>query len=200
MSPARIRASHTDRERVVDALRAAVEDGRLDIAEFEERADRVYRARTLGELPGAVADLLPPDRQPIRMDQAPPTALFSARRRAGRWVVRPNEAALAVGATLELDLCDALLMRDHVRLTAVSVFGRIEITVPEGVEIRMRGRSLLALRRSAVRPPRRGDPPVLEIAGFSLLGAVRVRTPRRRGLLGRRRGPLAQLRQRRGGA
>ncbi|QBI52508.1 DUF1707 SHOCT-like domain-containing protein [Streptomonospora litoralis] len=193
LSPARIRASDSDRERVAAALRAAVEDGRLDPAEFEERADRVYRARTLGELPPVLTDLLAPDQQPIRVDETPLAALFSPLRRSGRWVVRPRESALAVGATLELDLSDALLMRERVELTAVSVFGRIEVTVPEGVRVHIRGRSLLARRSSAVRAPRGGDAPVLEVSGLSLLGSVRIRTARRRGRLRRGRGRRTAL-------
>ncbi|MDA0566003.1 DUF1707 domain-containing protein [Streptomonospora sp. S1-112] len=178
-TPARLRASNADRERVVEALRAAAADGRLDLAEFEERVDRVYRARTLGELPAALADLLPPDRQPLQLDERPLVAMFTTLRRAGRWVVRPTEPAAAVGGTLELDLREALLVRGHVRMPVLCVFGRVLITVPEGVEVRMRGRSLLGRRTTAVRPPRRADAPVLEVSGFSLLGTVRVRPPRR---------------------
>ncbi|GAB3462594.1 hypothetical protein GCM10027570_49180 [Streptomonospora sediminis] len=191
LPPARIRASDSDRERVIGVLRSAVEDGRLDLVEFEDRADRVYRARTLGDLPPVVADLVAADKQPIRLDDSPLVALFSGLRRSGRWVVRARESALAVGASVDLDLREALLMRDHVELTAVSVFGRIYVTVPDGVEVRVRGRSVLALRRSLVRAPRRGDAPVLEISGFSLFGLVRVRSPRRRSRLPWGRGPAA---------
>ncbi|PZT70490.1 hypothetical protein DN402_14585 [Streptomyces sp. SW4] len=50
-------ASHADRERAVDVLRAGYGEGRLDHAEFEKRVARAYGARTVGELALVVADL-----------------------------------------------------------------------------------------------------------------------------------------------
>jgi anaerobic selenocysteine-containing dehydrogenase len=45
----------------------------------------------------AIADLLPPDQQPIRLDPQPVLGLFSSLTRKGRWVAMPGEhvAALA---------------------------------------------------------------------------------------------------------
>ncbi len=54
-----LRASDADRDRIHQVLAAAFGDGRLDQVEFEERTDVVVRARTLGELPAVVGDLLP---------------------------------------------------------------------------------------------------------------------------------------------
>ncbi|MHB9859760.1 DUF1707 and DUF4190 domain-containing protein [Streptomyces sp. YIM S03343] len=50
-------ASHADRERAVDVLRAGYGEGRLDQPEFEKRVSRAYTARTVGELALLVADL-----------------------------------------------------------------------------------------------------------------------------------------------
>ncbi|MFV0134245.1 DUF1707 and DUF4190 domain-containing protein [Streptomyces sp. HMX87] len=50
-------ASHADRERAVDVLRAGYGEGRLDHSEFEKRVARAYAARTVGELALLVADL-----------------------------------------------------------------------------------------------------------------------------------------------
>jgi hypothetical protein len=54
-----LRASDADRDRIHQVLAAAFGDGRLDRTEFEDRTDLVVRARTLGELPAVVEDLLP---------------------------------------------------------------------------------------------------------------------------------------------
>lgn len=56
---AALRASHADRELVLQELSAAYADGRLDPTEFEERSDAVAAARTLGDLPPLLADLVP---------------------------------------------------------------------------------------------------------------------------------------------
>lgn len=53
-----LRASDLDRDLVRGVLVAAYADGRLDRAEFDERSDTVGAARTLGELPAIVADLV----------------------------------------------------------------------------------------------------------------------------------------------
>jgi uncharacterized membrane protein len=50
-------ASHADRERAVDVLRAGFAEGRLQQAEFDRRVARAYEARTVGELSLLVADL-----------------------------------------------------------------------------------------------------------------------------------------------
>ncbi|MCZ9346143.1 DUF1707 domain-containing protein, partial [Streptomyces sp. TRM76130] len=50
-------ASHAERERAVDVLRAGYAEGRLEHAEFEKRVAGAYGARTVGELATLVADL-----------------------------------------------------------------------------------------------------------------------------------------------
>jgi len=53
-----LRASDADRDRVIDVLRAAVADGRLDPAEFDERLDAALAARTIDALVPLTADLI----------------------------------------------------------------------------------------------------------------------------------------------
>ncbi|UOE22208.1 DUF1707 and DUF2154 domain-containing protein [Thermobifida halotolerans] len=185
--PERLRASDADRERVLAVLREAVEDGRLDLEEFQERSDRVHAARRLGDLVGITADLLPPDAQPLRLDVTPVSALFGNDRRTGRWVVPARQLVLSLFGTAEVDLRDALLTRDRVEMTASTVFGRIVIRVPEGLEVRVRGWSFLGRRTASVRPSPLRDAPVLEVDGFSLFGSLRVSAPRGRRWLGRGR-------------
>ncbi|THA25158.1 DUF1707 domain-containing protein [Streptomyces sp. RKND-216] len=52
-----LRASDDDRERVVAELGDHLAAGRLDTAEFDERASSAYAARTLGELDVLMTDL-----------------------------------------------------------------------------------------------------------------------------------------------
>jgi hypothetical protein len=54
-----LRASDADREVIHGVLAEAFADGRLDRAEYDERSAAVLAARTLGELPPVVADLVP---------------------------------------------------------------------------------------------------------------------------------------------
>lgn len=52
-----MRASDGDRERVVQALQEQVGEGRLTLAEFEERSGEAYEAKTVGELRKLTDDL-----------------------------------------------------------------------------------------------------------------------------------------------
>jgi hypothetical protein len=56
---ASLRASDRDRDVVLRVLAEAYADGRLTREEYDERADVAGRARTLGELPPLVTDLVP---------------------------------------------------------------------------------------------------------------------------------------------
>ncbi|MEW2381182.1 DUF1707 domain-containing protein [Micromonospora sp. NPDC047707] len=55
-----MRAADADRQAVADRLRAAVDEGRLDLHEYDERLQQAYTARTYGELDALLADLPAP--------------------------------------------------------------------------------------------------------------------------------------------
>jgi hypothetical protein len=57
MAEESLRASHEDRDRVVDLLRVAAGDGRLTSDELDERLERALLARTYGELAALTEDL-----------------------------------------------------------------------------------------------------------------------------------------------
>src|SRR5487761_143164 len=52
-----LRASHDDRDRVVDLLRVAAGDGRITAEELDERVEAALTARTYSELSVLVSDL-----------------------------------------------------------------------------------------------------------------------------------------------
>jgi hypothetical protein len=57
-----LRASDAEREQHAELLREHAAQGRLTVDELDERLDRVYAARTLGELVPIVGDLPAPER------------------------------------------------------------------------------------------------------------------------------------------
>jgi len=87
-------ASHADRERAVDVLRAGFGEGRLMRDEFDKRVARAYQARTMGELALLVADLpqgpVPVAPAPPAVPQAVPATFLPA--------PRPSANGKAVGA------------------------------------------------------------------------------------------------------
>src|SRR5690349_4882465 len=55
--PALLRVSHADRDRMVEILRDAAADGRLELDELEERVERALTARTFADLEPLAQDL-----------------------------------------------------------------------------------------------------------------------------------------------
>ncbi|WP_236796752.1 DUF1707 domain-containing protein [Amycolatopsis sp. GM8] len=56
-TPSRIRASDAERERIATRIQKASSEGRLTLAETEQRLGEVYAATYVDELAGFVADL-----------------------------------------------------------------------------------------------------------------------------------------------
>ncbi|MEU6082091.1 DUF1707 and DUF4190 domain-containing protein [Streptomyces sp. NPDC047108] len=52
-----MRASHADRERTIDVLKAGFAEGRLSQEEYEQRLTRAHHAQTYGQLQTLVSDL-----------------------------------------------------------------------------------------------------------------------------------------------
>ena len=67
---AQLRASDADRQAVVEQLRTYVAEGRLTMAEFEERSSATYASRTYGDLWRVTSDLPAPT--PARTASGPP--------------------------------------------------------------------------------------------------------------------------------
>jgi hypothetical protein len=61
-----LRAADADRERIAERLRTSHAEGRLDLAEFQQRLERCYEAKTMGELGELITDLPRQDEQDQR--------------------------------------------------------------------------------------------------------------------------------------
>ena len=66
----RLRASHADREQVIDVVKAAFVQGRLAKDEFDQRIGRVFASRTYADLAVVTADI-PARLIRAQMSQAP---------------------------------------------------------------------------------------------------------------------------------
>lgn len=201
-APRDLRASDSDRERVITLLAEAAADGRLTVDEHSERMERACQARTLGELAALTTDLAGPSAQPIRLDgRRAVTGVFSRDSRSGRWVVPDSLPVMAIFGEVELDLREALLQSGRIIIYATIVLGTIHLILPEGVTVETTGTALLTRKVSkTVRQPgpRTADPappgasqPVIELRTVGVGGTIRVTSPKRpRRLGGLRRGGL----------
>jgi hypothetical protein len=75
MSREQMRAADADRHQVADRLRTALEEGRLDLTEYDERLQGAYAAKTYGDLDRLLSDL--PNAAPVVPSPrpAPPAAI-----------------------------------------------------------------------------------------------------------------------------
>jgi Domain of unknown function (DUF1707) len=85
----RLRASHADRDRVIDVLKTAFTRGMLDKAEFDLRVGQALRSRTLADLAALTADI------PATLRAAPPRPR-PARQSPEKKFVRTLAGALVV--------------------------------------------------------------------------------------------------------
>ena len=190
-APRDLRASDSDRERVVAMLGEALADGRLSHDEYSERMPLALSARTLGDLAALTGDLAAPEHQPLQLDGGQVAALFTTADRRGRWVVPGTVTCVAAFGEVVLDFTEAILQDRHVVVTVYALFGRVRLIVPAGVEVVMSGNNILGRQRggTARRVPTSSDIPVIEVRGQVAASEVVARTPPRprRWLPGRRR-------------
>jgi hypothetical protein len=57
MGREQMRAGDSDRQVVADKLKAALDEGRLDLHEYDERLQQTYAAKTFGDLDPLLSDL-----------------------------------------------------------------------------------------------------------------------------------------------
>ncbi|MEU6857625.1 DUF1707 domain-containing protein [Glycomyces sp. NPDC046736] len=112
-----MRASESDRQVVMERLRQAVEEGRLDVAEYQDRVDAAMLARTYSELDVLLSDLQalsPPGFAdgPVEPTRMMPPSLSKANQQlregqepaARKWRIVGVAVAIAIAAALVLFL------------------------------------------------------------------------------------------------
>jgi hypothetical protein len=190
--PAReMRASDADRERVAAVLRQAAGEGRLELAELDERLAAVYAARTYAELEPITQDLpidgghpAPPpvlSRRadvPERFGGVPTSsggfALMSGFERKGRWVVPRVFRSFALMGGGEIDLREAQFAENPVTIHAWTLMGGIEIIVPEDAEVHITGLGIMGGFEHRAAGAGAAGAPTIIIKGLAILGGVNV--------------------------
>ena len=187
-----IRASDAEREYVVDVLRGHCSEGRIDLDEFSERINRVYAARTIGELNDICADLP----LPAVIDDAAPAAsgrttapgrarravrwtvaVMSGQGRKGRWRVEGETNVVAFMGGAQIDLRDAEIAGDEIQVRCFAVMGGIEIIVPEGVEVHVSGIPFMGgFDNKIADVPILPGTPIIKVSGIAFMGGVDVKS------------------------
>jgi Domain of unknown function (DUF1707) len=176
----RLRAADSDREAVAEQLREAAGDGRITLAELEERLGLAYAARTYADLEPLVADL------PVSAAQTPPSGILrlfapvNDVKRLGRWEVPPHVVATAGLGTIKLDLTSAVIRSREVVIEARANVGSVVVLVPEGFEVVIDDvKPGMGVVRNKVTAPVVSGAPRVRMIGYVGAGDVVVRHPRR---------------------
>jgi hypothetical protein len=146
--PPALRASDADRDQVIEVLRAAVADGRLDAGEFDERLDAALTARTIDVLAPLTADLIAPpgstgplalpfDELPV--EPAAEVLTINGRhgtvRRDGRWTLPRRLEVRTVWSDVLLDLTRAVRSGPELIIDLGVRGGNVELVLAPGMTV-----------------------------------------------------------------
>jgi hypothetical protein len=183
---AKSRAGDADREAIADRLRIAAGEGRIDLAELDERLGRAFTARTYGELDVLVADLSrqrPPSPPPVSADEPETLVLKTTRqniRQAGRWAVPRRITAETTAGLMTLDFTEASCVHRDVTVEAVCGSGWIRLILPDGWAARI-GPSSTNTSHISNKAAETAGPlaPTVTVIGHPRSGYIKIRQRRR---------------------
>jgi len=168
--------SPDERDAAIARLRTARAEGRLDEAELLMRTQAIRNAGTRGEIVRVTAEV---DRRPLPLaseGRSWDVTLFGDVERRGPWG-RQHNVAISLFGDIELELQEASVGTGEVAITAVSPFGDVDLTVPDGTEVDANGFTLFGSKRVSVRSVTTGRPALaVRIRGFSIFGSIKVRS------------------------
>ena len=175
--PPDLRASHADRDRVVDALRVAGGDGRLSAEELDTRLESALSARTLRELAELTADL------PIAAAAKGKDILVVEQHggkyvRDGRWSVPPRIELRTQECRVTLDFTHAVIISNVLRIETDMVPGKLFIVSSPGIVIDTDGLNLTYSKLKLHSKNAAADPRLrIELAGKLLHAKVIEQRP-----------------------
>jgi hypothetical protein len=172
-----LRASHEDRDRVVELLRVSAGDGRLTAEELDERLELAMTARTYGELAKLVADLpadgsvagAPALRAPRAKDVVRIDCGSGHTKKEGAWVVPQRIEARVRSGHLMLDFSQAVITQPSLQLDAEVRSGHVILITKPGIVV---DTDDVVVRSGHVRVRAPWGPDVPEVLRIEVSGKV----------------------------
>jgi DUF1707 SHOCT-like domain len=188
VSPAELRASHEDRDQVVELLRVAAGDGRLTAEELDQRLEKALTARTHGELAALTRDLPAAQRlvagapaqvpkNVVRIDRHSGSA-----KRDGRWLVPARIEVRVSTGSVTLDFTEAVIAQPTLQIDADLHSGTLKLVTKPGIVV---DADDVVVRTGSVKVQAPWDPDVpvilrIQVSGTVGVGSITARPPRRR--------------------
>lgn len=184
-------ASDADRDRVITLLTTAQAEGRLSVAERDQRITAARTAETFDDLVPLTRDLVSPTGPAARpvvnydesrsVDEADQiVAIFAGATRKHRWRVRRNTSILAMFGGVDLDLTEATFEGHELTFNVFCLFGGVSVIVPPGTDVDCRVMAVFGGAEARKVGPPDGVAPRLVVKGFCGFGGVEVRNPKDR--------------------
>ncbi|MFD5024626.1 DUF1707 domain-containing protein [Streptomyces sp. NPDC058373] len=174
-----LRASYEERDAVVERLREAAGDGRLDLDELEDRVSRALTAKTYGDLAPLTADLP----VPAALTPAPPLVLkggMHGATRTGGWKVPARITAHGGMGGVRIDFTRVQCRLPEIEIEAYGEMAGVTVVVPEGwtVDTDAVDPGIGGLRDKTTHPATRTPgTPLLRITGTGGMAGITVRHP-----------------------
>ena len=136
-----LRASHEDRDRVVELLRVSAGDGRLTAEELDERLEQAMTARTYGELARLVADLPAAGTavNPATAPQVKDVVRIDTRsghvKRVDQWVVPQRREVKVTSGSVLLDFTQAVITQPTLKLDVDVRSGHVKLLTRPGIAV-----------------------------------------------------------------
>jgi hypothetical protein len=194
---ANVRVGHRERDAVVAALQEAAGDGRLSMAELDDRLEAALQAKTYADLDPLVADLSvelpsrglssagpqaqrPPSagysrEDPLRLDGG-----MSSEKRGGVWTVPPFMRISQGLGSVRLNCLEAAPAAQLIEIEVIGGMGSIVLVLPDGwaVDADRLSKSWGSKSVNVPRDPAPGKP-LLVIYGELGMGSFKVRPANR---------------------
>ncbi|MDT0396480.1 MULTISPECIES: DUF1707 domain-containing protein [Streptomyces] len=180
--PGELRASHDDREAVVEQLRDAAAEGRIDLDELDARLEQAWKSKTYAELAVLTADL---PRVSSAGEELPPLVLkggmHGASRGPGRWEVPGRVIAHGGLAGVKVDFTRVECRLTEVAVEAYGEAAGVTIVIPEGWAADTSGMDPgIGGLKDKTTPDRLPGTPLIRLTGSGGMAGVVIRHPNRR--------------------
>ncbi|MFD6325343.1 DUF1707 domain-containing protein [Streptomyces sp. NPDC058442] len=175
-----LRASHDDREAVVEQLRDAAAEGRIDLDELDARLEQALKSRTYAELAVLTADLPRPESAESRPPLVLKGGLHGASRGPGRWEVPGHVIAHGGLGGVKVDFTRAECRLTEVAVEAYGETAGVTIVIPDGWAADTGGMDPgIGGLRDKTTPDRLPGAPLIRLTGSGGMAGVVIRHPNR---------------------
>ncbi|MGP3975359.1 DUF1707 SHOCT-like domain-containing protein [Streptomyces sp. 8N114] len=176
-----LRASHDDREAVVEQLRDAAAEGRIDLDELDSRLEQALKSKTHAELAVLTADLPKLHSSASQLPLVLKGGMLGASRGPGRWEVPGHVIAHGGVGGVKVDFTRVECRLTEVAVEAYGETSGVTIVIPDAWAADTSGMDPgVGGLKDETTSDRLPGTPLIRLIGSGGTGGVVIRHPNRR--------------------